>query len=97
MIEKKDTIKSESVVWVFNGGRNPFPSGVFTDKALAEDWIRKNKLTGTLTAYPLNQSVYDWVIEKGYFTPTKDHQKTSFFIGNFSSAYQDHDHYEDGE
>lgn len=49
-------------VWVFNGGRNSFPSGVFSQRELAEEWIRKNKITGTITAYPINQGVYDWAI-----------------------------------
>jgi hypothetical protein len=86
-----------SVVWVFNGNNNHFPSGVFTDQKLAEEWIEKNKLTGTLTAYPLNQGIYDWAIERGYFKPKRGDQTTPSFIGNFSSAYQNHHHYEDGE
>jgi hypothetical protein len=84
-------------VWVFNGGRNSFPSGVFSQRELAEEWIRKNKLTGTLTEYPINQGVYDWAIEKGYFKPEREDQTTPAFIGNFSSASADHFHYEDGE
>ncbi len=82
-----------NMVWVFNGPNNQFPSAVFTTRALAEAWIEKHKLPGTLTAYPLDISVYDWTIERGYFKPKKEHQTTPRFIASFSSAYQEHYHY----
>jgi hypothetical protein len=50
-------------VWVFNGAQNHFPSAVFTERHLAEEWIQKNQLEGTL-------------------------------IANFSSATQEHYHFE---
>jgi hypothetical protein len=84
-------------VWVFNGNRNQFPSAVFSGRALAEEWIRKNRLSGTLTAYPLDLSVYEWVIGQGYWLPkTEDHRHRDY-IANFSSAYLEHFHYEDGQ
>jgi hypothetical protein len=36
-------------VWVFNGARSSFPSGVFETREEADTWIRKWRLTGTLT------------------------------------------------
>ena len=84
-------------VWVFNGARNHFPSAVFTERRLAEAWIQKHQLEGTLTAYPLNISIYDWAIEKGYFTPKKEEQASPNFIANFSSASQEHYHFEEEE
>src|SRR4030095_609954 len=84
-------------VWVFNGNHNYFPSAVFTQKRLAEDWIRTNQLEGTLTAYPLNISVYDWPIQKGFFSPKKEQHTSPVFVANFSSASQEHDHFENGE
>jgi hypothetical protein len=83
-------------VWVFNGAKSDFPSAVFTQKALAEEWIRKHRLTGTLTRYPLDMGVYEWALERKYFTPKKDEQRTPTFIGRFSAANQEHYHYEDG-
>lgn len=83
-------------VWVFNGARANFPSGVFTTKELATAWIAKHKLSGTLTRYPLDQGVYEWALERGYFKPKRDDQKTAEFIGRFSAAHQEHYHYEDG-
>jgi hypothetical protein len=84
-------------VWVFNGARNHFPSAIFTERRLAEAWIQKNQLEGTLTAYPLNISIYDWAIEKGYFTPKNEEQASPNFIAKFSSASQEHYHYEKEE
>lgn len=84
-------------VWVFNGNRSHFPSAVFTERRLAEVWIRENGLEGTVTAYPLDVSVYEWAIRNGYFTPSKAEQKSADFIANFSSASQEHDHFENDE
>jgi hypothetical protein len=86
-------------VWVFTGegGGHGFPSGVFIDLQAAERWIRRHSLSGTLTAYPLNTGVYDWVIERGSFRPSKPHQTAPAFIGKFTSAYMQHYHYENGE
>jgi hypothetical protein len=87
---------TEKIVWVFNGPRGMFPSAVFSKKELADNWIKLNRLTGTLTAYPLDISVYDWAVNNGCFKPKRDDQRTPEFIGKFSSASQEHYHYEDG-
>src|SRR5688500_155156 len=62
-------------VWVFNGARNHFPSAVFTERRLAEAWIQKNQLEGTLTAYPLNISIYDWAIDKDVLLRSKRNRR----------------------
>ena len=85
-------------VFVFhspNTGR--FSSGVFSEKAKAEVWIKKYSLTGVLTVYPINLGIYDWAILNGYFKPSKEKEFTSDFISGFSSASQIHYHYEDGD
>ncbi|HRP55609.1 hypothetical protein [Agriterribacter sp.] len=84
-------------VWIFNSEEGKFPGGIFSDKAKAENWIREHKLTGVLTLYPLNEGAYDWALNKGYFTPSKEKEKSPNFIGSFSSASQQHYHYLDGE
>ena len=81
-------------IWVFNGNRNHFPSAVFTERHLAEAWIEKHKLEGTLTAYPLDVGIYDWAIEEGVFTPKRDDQQSPDFIANFSSASLEHYHFD---
>jgi len=96
LIASKSENKSkdpEESVWVFNGNRNHFPSGVFSSKEQAEEWIRSNRLVGTLTHYPVNIGVYEWVQEHGYWRPTREDQRTPEFIANFSSAYTGHEHY----
>lgn len=84
-------------VWVFVGDKGPFPSAVFSSREKAEAWIKAHALSGTLTQYPVDQSVYDWAIAQGFFVPKDDRHRTAAFIQNFSSAHQAHYHYQDGE
>ncbi len=83
-------------VWVFNGAGGRFPSAVFEGRAEAQDWITKNALTGVLTKYPVGISVYEWAQENGQFSVMKEQQTSSAFIQNFSSAAQEHVHFENG-
>lgn len=83
-------------VWVFNGETGNFPSALFSERKLAEEWITQHKLTGTLTAYPVDISAYQWCLENDYFTPKKESHSSAEFIANFSSASQEHYHYEQG-
>ena len=81
-------------VWVFNGGGR-FPSGVFSTRENAEIWIGKNKLTGCLTMYPLDEGAYEWATRDGHWSPKREDQKTPKFIGEFASGHV-HFHYKDG-
>jgi hypothetical protein len=90
------TAPDEAGVWVFNGDGGSFPAAVFTAIEKADRWIARRKLSGTLTWYPLDTGVYEWVIEQGRWVPSKDYQKTPEFIQSFSSAYTGHYHYENG-
>ncbi|MBL7976741.1 MAG: hypothetical protein JNN12_00265 [Bacteroidetes Order II. Incertae sedis bacterium] len=83
-------------VWVFNGNNARFPSGVFDSVLNAEVWIERYSLTGILTFYPLNISVYEWHIQNGWFIPSKEHHNTAEFIEKFSGG-QYHFHYENGK
>lgn len=84
-------------VWVFNGARSNFPSGVFSKREIAEKWIREQSLTGTLTKYPMDISAYEWAVSKGHFKPKRPDQESPEFIGRFSDASQEHHHYEEGQ
>jgi hypothetical protein len=84
----------QSPVWVFNGSGGQFPGGVFATLTVAEDWIARNSLTGVLTAYPLDRGVHEWAVEQGIFRADK--KLDARLIGRFSSAVQEHYHYEDG-
>ena len=80
-------------VWVYCSG-GLFPSGVFETQEQAEQWIVENKVSGCLTRYPLGESLYDFVVRTGYFTPKKDYQFTAKFISRFSCASLEHYHYD---
>jgi hypothetical protein len=83
-------------VWVFNVAKRHFPGGIFLCRDKAEHWIRRHRLSGVLTLYPVDVGAYDWAIEKGLFQPRKPHETMAGFIGGFSDAGQEHYHYEDG-
>ncbi|SFF05899.1 hypothetical protein SAMN05518672_11510 [Chitinophaga sp. CF118] len=69
-------------IWIFNGANGRFASGVFEDIDEAEKWIGKYKLTGVLTNYPVNISVYDWATENGFFSPKREeHTSPEFSTG----------------
>ena len=83
-------------VWVFNGDKARFPSGVFSSIEKAESWIAVEKLSGTLTMYRVDVSAYQWSVENGEFKPKNDRQKQPSFIQNFTGG-SEHYHYELGE
>ena len=82
-------------VWVFNGSGNGnrFPSGCFTTRDCAIEWIKEYKLFGCLTKYPLDASAYDWCTNHGYFKPKQSFETSPAFIQNFSSRLE-HYHFE---
>lgn len=86
----------KSSVWVFHGANGRFSGGIFSDILQAEAWILKYNLTGVLTKYPVNESAYDWAINNNFFEITTDDQTKPLFIQKFTSANQEHFHYEDG-
>ena len=53
-------------------------------------------LSGTLTCYPVDTGVYDWALQNSFFKPKNEEQQAAKFIQKFSSASQEHFHYEDG-
>ena len=87
----------KKTVWVFHGANSPFSSGVFSSLAKAEEWIKRNKLCGVLTEYQLDESPYDWAISNNFFEVKRVDQSTADFIQKFTSASQEHYHFENGE
>jgi hypothetical protein len=84
-------------VWVFTTGTDTTPGGVFSSRERAEVWIRDRRLTGILTAYPLDEGAFDWALRVGAVTGrARDRGDEPAFVGSFTSAGQDHYHYEDG-
>lgn len=87
-------MQQPATVWVFNGAGGQFPSAVFSSRETAEEWILSRGLTGVLTAYPVDIPVYDWAVMHGHFKPRRADQSTGLFIQRFSSAHQEHYHYD---
>jgi hypothetical protein len=86
-----------SMIWIFSGGNSRFCSGVFSNREDAEKWIKKYKLSGVLTLYPVDEGVYDWAIRNEFFKPQKESEMKAEFIQKYSSASQEHYHYDNGE
>ncbi|MBB6272986.1 hypothetical protein HDF26_003446 [Pedobacter cryoconitis] len=84
-------------VWVFHGAKGRFSGGVFSSLEKGEVWVKKHELTGVLTKYPLDEGAYDWAVQNDFFEIKREDQKEPLFIGNFTSASQEHYHFEDGE
>ncbi len=83
-------------VWLFNGSKAQFASGVFVSRASADAWVLLHRLTGVLTEYPVDIGVYEWAVQNEFFTPKRPDQQSSRFIGSFTSASMRHVHFEDG-
>lgn len=84
-------------VWVFHGANAHFSSGVFSSLDKAAGWIRKNKLSGILTEYQLDESPYDWAVINNFFEVKRADQAEAEFIQKFTSASQEHYHFDNGE
>jgi len=93
--ESSEAVVTE--VWVFHGAGGRFTSGVFTSQTQAEEFIHQYRLTGVLTKYPAGISVYDWAIQKKLFEPRKPEQFQPDFIQRFTTASQEHYHYDPDE
>jgi len=55
-------------------------------RQVAEGWIAKHAMTGTLTQYPVYTGMYEFAIEAGQFSPKKPQHKTAQFIAAFSGG-----------
>jgi hypothetical protein len=63
---------------------------------MGQHWIAKHKLTGMLIDYPLDVGVYDWAIQQDLFEVKTIKHQTPQFIQGFTTAGQEHYHFEDG-
>ena len=89
---------SDQTVWVFQGEGGRFPGGVFTTRELAEKWIKERRLSGILTAYPLDEGCFDWAMREELVTGrARTRGDDPEFVGSFTSASQEHGHYVDGD
>ena len=86
-----------NTIWIFHGANGRFSSGVFSSLKNGESWIKKHKLSGVLTEYPIDEGIFDWSVRNNFFEPKNSNEKDPNFIQKFSCANQEHYHYEDGE
>ncbi|HMS16067.1 MAG TPA: hypothetical protein PKA37_04440 [Planctomycetota bacterium] len=77
----------EKHVWIFARDPHSAPAGVFTDRQAAEAWIRARRLTGVLTAYPVDEGCYDWAMRLRLVTGRAEERGADpSFVASFSSA-----------
>ena len=84
-------------LWVFNGAFARFPCAVYTTRCNAEGDIKRFGMTGVLTKYPIDMTVFEWAINKDKFIPSEEQRTSPEFVQRFSSASLEHYHYENGE
>ncbi|MCY0969092.1 DUF7710 domain-containing protein [Chryseobacterium wangxinyae] len=87
----------EKQVFVFNGEESNFPSGIFTTLEKAKVYIEKYSLSGILTQFPIDIGIYDWAIQKDFFSVKNEYQKEPRFIERFSCASIEHFHFKNGK
>ena len=90
-------MREHDLVWIFHGEGAQFACAAFASKASAISWISSAGVTGVLTAYRIGISAYDWATERGVFSAKRDDQRSAKFVQRFTSASQDHHHFEDGK
>jgi hypothetical protein len=86
----------DNCIWVLHGDGSRFASAVFDSSEMAAAWIEQHQLTGLLTAYPLNEGVYDWATRGNVFAPKNPARASPDFVQRFTSASQPHFHFERG-
>lgn len=92
-----DHMSDQATIWVFHGEGGHFASGVFSTRERADAWIRTHRLSGTLTAYPLDEGCYDWAMRHDLVTGrARTRGDDPAFVGSFTTAHQQHRHYVDG-
>jgi hypothetical protein len=93
-------MKPENSIWIFIGEGGRFPGAAFNELADAEAWVLSHKLTGMISAMPIDQGLFDWALENDALNmkPEKLSEKLQDpeFIGTCTTGSLEHYHYEDG-
>lgn len=87
-----EAARIEGLVWVFQRSRGNFPSGVWSSKEKAENWIHQTQAEGTLSGYVLDESAYDSCVRLGHLNTDNPNRLTREFQRDFTTAV-DHAHY----
>lgn len=86
-------MSNNKYMWIIQSSKSRNIVGCFFKQEDAEQFIYKHQLQCILTQFPMDQSVYDWVIENGFWKPKFESQTQGEFISDFSSAYLKHEHF----
>ena len=81
-------------VYVFHGEGAPFAAAVYSTLEEAKSDIASNALSGMLTLYPVDKTVYDHVVDAGLFEGKENPEAN--YIQRFTSAAMEHYHFVDG-
>jgi hypothetical protein len=87
---------NKDYIYIFHGKNARMCSAVFSSIEEAEKWIKLHNLSGILTKYIIDIPVYKWAVEQNHFQIKQERHKSPEFIQKFTSAYQEHYHYENG-
>lgn len=93
-------MKPENCIWIFIGEGGRFPGAAFNKLADAEAWVLSHKLTGMISAMPINQGLFDWALENDALNmkpeTLNEKSRDPKFIGTCTTGSLEHYHYEDG-
>ena len=81
-------------VYIFHGLSARFAASVYESLEQADFDIKLKEMSGLLTIYPLNETVYDYCVRAKLFEEKEN--VSSKFVQSFTSAYLEHYHYKDG-
>ena len=79
---------AQGAVWIFTGNGAAQATAVFTRKALADQWLERNRFSGQLVAYPLDVSIHD--AEKNWepqALPVLSAEEVQRYVGSFGERY----------
>lgn len=80
----------EKYIWIFVGDGSKIPTGVFSSREKAIEWIQQNELAGYLGEFPVDVGVYDWAMTLDYY---KKRPHLKFDRQDFTTALLDHEHF----
>jgi hypothetical protein len=94
--ERTPRVYGGMTIWVFIGERGTNPMGVWSSLDAAHKYIHDETLSGSLTAFELDQPVYDWAIKTGKFKPKHDQHRSLKFRQTFNNQFQEHYAFKEG-
>ncbi|WP_375766432.1 hypothetical protein NR798_32740 [Archangium gephyra] len=80
---------ARGAVWLFTGEGAAQPTAAFSRKQLADDWLAKNRFSGTLVPYPLDRSRYEYDRDWGQAAlPPPGSDEAQRYVGTVGERYE---------